>query len=523
MLSIKKTLLLGVALAPSALAHTIFTNFYVNSVDQGNGTCVRMSKVDNAANSPIPDVEGTDMACGVSGLDSVARTCPIPDGATVTFKYDSIDRKPGKNWYIDPSHKGPCAIYAKKVDSPSADPTGDGWFKLWDQGFDGNKWCTENMIANNGLISVKLPSGLQRGYYLLRPELLALHAATDGDPQFYSGCAQVFLEGTGNLVPDTTVSIPGYVKKSDPALTWNIYYGTDPNDYVTPGGKVSGFVQNSNARVAQQSQTDGLKPEGCILENANWCGTEVPDYTDEDGCWKAVENCWDQNQACWDSVNNVIFDGCKISETRCKEITATCDNKVFPGPPNKGKVLTAPKSTITLGNVPAAGPVTGGSAAAPAPAPEPEQAAPVPSSAAPAPSSAAPAPSPAPEPEQPAPAPEAPAATPEQPKYEAPAPAPSTTEQPAAQTPTTPSPVEEQNNEDDNEESTSDDETEEPAKPAPEAPATTPAPEYNGDSPVVYITEYETVWETVTGPYPGRKARRHAHVRKHIGHRAFRK
>ena len=32
-------------------------------------------------------------------------------------------------------------------------------------------------------------------------------------------------------------------------------------------------------------QTKGLKPEGCILERDNWCGFEVPSYTDEQGCW----------------------------------------------------------------------------------------------------------------------------------------------------------------------------------------------------------------------------------------------
>ncbi|PNS21674.1 Apoptosis-inducing factor A [Sphaceloma murrayae] len=507
MLSLKQTLLLGITLAPGALAHTTFTNFYVNGVDQGNGTCVRMSKAKDAINSPIADIEGTDMACGVTGLDSVSRTCPIPDGADVTFKFDSIDRAPGKNWYIDPSHKGPCAIYAKKVDSPTSDPTGDGWFKLWEQGFDGSKWCTENMIANKGLISVKLPSGLQGGYYYLRPELLALHAASDGDPQFYTGCAQVFLEGNGNLTPDTTASIPGYVKKSDQAMTWNIYYGTSPSNYPTVGPKVSTFSPNNNLRVAQTSQTIGLKPEGCIIENANWCGFEVPDYTDEDSCWASSENCWDQNKGCWDSVesvNGVIYDGCEISQKRCEEIQSTCKNKVFPGPPNKGKVLTAAKSTINAGNIPAAGAVNGGSSSGSAPAAQPQQSAPAASSSAPA-------------PEQPAASSSQPA--PEGPKYSAPTPTPSTSEAPEqpAQTPTTPTPV--GGDDEDDEGDYSDDDSEEvddqDSEDEAQAPATTPAPEPN-EGPVVYVTEYVTEWKTVATPYTGSRLARRAHVHKHI-------
>ena len=47
-------------------AHTAFTNFFVNGLDQGDGTAVRMSNNNQQATFPISSVTGADMACGQS-------------------------------------------------------------------------------------------------------------------------------------------------------------------------------------------------------------------------------------------------------------------------------------------------------------------------------------------------------------------------------------------------------------------------------------------------------------------------
>jgi hypothetical protein len=232
------------------------------------------------------------MACGFTGTKGVPRVCPVDDGATLTFEWREDATNPSAG-PIDPSHMGPCAVYMKKVDSAINDPgAGDGWFKLWDQGYDdasSQKWCTRNLIASNGLLSITLPKGLVGGEYLVRPELLALHKANVGDPQYYTGCAQIFLESSGSLVPDSTVSIPGYVTVTDPADSFNIW-AAPPYDgsvidgtYPIPGPPVANF--SSSGVTTQTTQTEGLKPAGCILESDSWCGVEVPDYSDETGCW----------------------------------------------------------------------------------------------------------------------------------------------------------------------------------------------------------------------------------------------
>jgi hypothetical protein len=264
---------------------------------------------------------------------------------------------------------GPCSVYMKKVDSAISDPgTGDGWFKLWDQGYDdasSEKWCTRNLIANKGLMTIMLPKGLVGGNYLVRPELLALHNADKGDPQYYSGCAQIFLASSGSLVPDSTVAIPGYVTKSDPADSFDIW-ATPPYDgsvisgaYPIPGPPVANFSSTGTTR--QTTQTEGQKPADCILESGTWCGVEVPDYSDETGCWAAGENCWTQNDACWKAAP-ATGGSCKIWNDKCTDLNTQCTNKNFQGPPNKGKDLTPPKSTISP---PAPlGPTAGGNAVA---------------------------------------------------------------------------------------------------------------------------------------------------------------
>lgn len=59
-----KSVLLAVAAAQVVNAHTRFTNFYVDGVNQGDGTCVRMSNINDQATNPVHGITSNDMACG---------------------------------------------------------------------------------------------------------------------------------------------------------------------------------------------------------------------------------------------------------------------------------------------------------------------------------------------------------------------------------------------------------------------------------------------------------------------------
>ncbi|KLU81453.1 hypothetical protein MAPG_00542 [Magnaporthiopsis poae ATCC 64411] len=234
------TLGLAATFATAVNAHSVFTTLFINGADQGDGTCVRMPKDGSTATNPIASITGNDMACGRDGQEAVGFTCPVPSGSKLSFEWRLYPdySQPGS---IDKSHKGPCAVYLKQVaDMKSTPAAGPGWFKVWHEGYDetAKQWCTEKLIANNGLLSVQLPAGLPGGYYLVRPELLALHEADKGDPQFYTGCAQILVDGPAGKVDvpaKNQVSIPGHVQPGEKSVSFNIYSKPMALPYPIPG------------------------------------------------------------------------------------------------------------------------------------------------------------------------------------------------------------------------------------------------------------------------------------------------
>lgn len=345
-------------------AHTAFTNFFVNGLDQGDGTAVRMSNNNQQATYPISSITSADMACGVNGETGVSRVAGVDAGDVLAFEWrDWPDgSQPGS---IDPSHKGPCAVYMKKVDNSAAsnNAAGNGWFKIMEDGYDSTagKWCTEKLISNDGHLAATIPSDLAAGYYLVRPELLALQQAdkTPPDPQFYVGCAQIFLSSSGSGVPPNTVSIPGYISLSTPAMTFNIYDQPMKLPFPSFGPPVyNAGTAKRGLKVRVMTQTIGLKPDGCIMQNANWCGFLPPSYTDETGCYAASKNCSVQATDCYNSAGPTGSKNCFNWEQFCTQIRNDCGAGKYNGPPSISSFMPAPLPKLNMAAVVAAsGPV----------------------------------------------------------------------------------------------------------------------------------------------------------------------
>lgn len=363
-----KALLLAAATLDAATAHTLFTNFYVDKAPQGDGTCVRMSNDIPKATYPIRPVTSQDMACGVNGDKGVARICPANSGAELTFNFrDWPDgSQPGS---LDKSHMGPCSVYMKKVDNSAADnnAAGPGWFKIFEEDYDNStaQWCTSKIMANDGKLSVNLPTDLAGGYYLVRPELLALHQADKSppDPQFYVGCAQIFLQSSGSSTPKDTVSIPGYVSMQDPAMTFHIWNAPKQLSFPRfgpPTYKSGSSKRSIEIRTTELKQTFGLKPANCIMENDNWCGMTLPSYSDENGCWAASQKCSDQTSTCYSSAGPVGSKNCKNWEDYCSSVRQACGSGNFNGPPSPSSFMpAAPANLATSGSIAAAPDNTG--------------------------------------------------------------------------------------------------------------------------------------------------------------------
>ncbi|KAI1169351.1 glycosyl hydrolase family 61-domain-containing protein [Nemania serpens] len=240
---------IGVAafLSSTARAHGVFSTVFIDGASQGDGKCLRTSLTIDNATSPITNLDSAELACGIAGLSPAPDTCNIKAGAKLSFEF-RLWASGSPSGTIDGSHLGPMAIYAKQVDDASQDPTGTGWFKLWEYGYDetSNTWATEKLIANDGIVSVQIPDTMAKGQYLIRPEIIALHNLAAGPAQFYTSCAQISVEGGSSkpldIPTDDIVSIPGYIKASDPAVNFNSHPDAVKRfPYILGGPKVYEF------------------------------------------------------------------------------------------------------------------------------------------------------------------------------------------------------------------------------------------------------------------------------------------
>jgi cellulase len=130
------------------------------------------------------------------------------------------------------------------IASAESNGEGDVWVKIQEDGLTGTTWGVDNFITNKGLVSVKIPD-LAPGEYLIRPEMIGLHeASAQGKAQFYNGCGQIKVTGSGSTTLPSGVAFPGAYSASDPGVLCNIYGGeikctaSGSPGYDVPGPKV---------------------------------------------------------------------------------------------------------------------------------------------------------------------------------------------------------------------------------------------------------------------------------------------
>ncbi|KAG9219621.1 hypothetical protein CCMSSC00406_0006057 [Pleurotus cornucopiae] len=228
------------SLAAGAQAHSIFQELYVNGVSAGHTVGIRVPDYDG----PITDVTSNDVICngGINPYHQpVSQTIiPVPAGATVTAEWHHtlsgatpIQLTPATRVQSFPTCK------AKVNNATQTDVTGLKWFKIYQDGLDTstNTWGVDRLIANAGKVSFKIPSCIEPGQYLLRHELIALHAAGSyPGAQLYMECAQIQITGGGSTAPSPTVNFPGAYAGSDPGISINIYQTL--SGYTIPGPSV---------------------------------------------------------------------------------------------------------------------------------------------------------------------------------------------------------------------------------------------------------------------------------------------
>ncbi|ORY60224.1 glycosyl hydrolase family 61-domain-containing protein, partial [Pseudomassariella vexata] len=234
--------LVGFSLVAAASAHQNLHQFWVNDVSPGYQVALRMPP----SNSPVTDVTSDDMACNVDGSTGVDTTYAASEGDKITVQWDVS------------THPGPIThfLFGPVDDASKATGIGAGWFKIDELDYTNGTWANEVLLNNGGNYTFTLPTGLESGDYLLRSEMLALHGAqTVGGAQFYIGCAQLTITGTGSAGScSPTISLPGaYSAEDDNIYIPDVYSGFDPTTYVAPGGAIAVCGAGSGSTPATSS------------------------------------------------------------------------------------------------------------------------------------------------------------------------------------------------------------------------------------------------------------------------------
>ncbi|CAE6527675.1 unnamed protein product [Rhizoctonia solani] len=268
-------------------AHTIFQELYVNGVSAGHLKGIRHPTF----NGPITDVTSNDVICNggpnplVTPFDKTVIN--VPAGATVTHEWHHNLKGPEPANPDDPiglSHLGPVVVYLAKVpDATQESVTGLKWFKIAEDGLDSSgKWGVNRLIDNGGKATAVVPKCIPAGNYLLRAEIIALHAAASyPGAQLYMGCAQINVTGGGNASP-ATVSFPGAYSPTDPGITINYPPLTN---YVIPGPRP--FTCDAGSTPATSTTSSTTAP----TTSAPTAGT-VPKYSQCGGIgWTGATAC----------------------------------------------------------------------------------------------------------------------------------------------------------------------------------------------------------------------------------------
>ncbi|KAK5115894.1 hypothetical protein LTR62_000350 [Meristemomyces frigidus] len=111
----------------------------------------------------------------------------------------------------------------------------------WHSGSNPGLWATDTLIANNFTGEFTIPASIAPGNYILRHEIITLHAANNaGGAQNYPMCVNVKVVSSGAKVPcasgaDCRVGEKLY-QETDPGINFNIYQSFD--SYIIPGPTV---------------------------------------------------------------------------------------------------------------------------------------------------------------------------------------------------------------------------------------------------------------------------------------------
>lgn len=117
-------------------------------------------------------------------------------------------------------------------------------------------WSTDVMIANNLTWTVEIPPSIASGNYVLRHEIIALHASSQPNgAQNYPFCFNLAISSNGTAKP---VGIPAtsFFKATDPGVLYNIDVSPPVPAYTIPGPPIyNGSVSVTQVKMPKATAT----------------------------------------------------------------------------------------------------------------------------------------------------------------------------------------------------------------------------------------------------------------------------
>ncbi|KAG7095300.1 hypothetical protein E1B28_006067 [Marasmius oreades] len=221
--------------------------------------------------SPVKGATNKDLFCGINEQVASDLTTANP-GDTISFDWRGGDNS------LWPHNTGPMLTYMASCGPDPCNKFDDRnakWFKIQQVGRKGKgqEWAQQDLMKG-AVATIKLPSTLAPGNYLIRHEIIALHLAeSDGGAEFYPGCAQITVGGNQNGRPkdEETVVFPGGYHDQDPGIL--VPNAFDANaDYNFPGPAIARFVTDSPSNGGSNSGNG----QGSGSSNGSGSGTTSP-------------------------------------------------------------------------------------------------------------------------------------------------------------------------------------------------------------------------------------------------------
>ena len=213
-----------------------YQGYPASSAPYENPKVERIAWADTATDNGFvgPEAFGTaDIACHRGGAPG-ALTAKVAAGDKVELFWDTWPE----------SHKGPVIDYMAACDGDCAKASAGSlnFFKIAEAGLvDGSsnpaKFASDSLIAANNSWTTTIPATLKPGNYVLRHEIIALHAAgQENGAQNYPQCINLEVSGSGSELPAGTPATKLYTA-ADAGIKFDIYKTL--TSYPIPGPKLA--------------------------------------------------------------------------------------------------------------------------------------------------------------------------------------------------------------------------------------------------------------------------------------------